>query len=330
MPIAFVTGAGGQDGSYLVELLLAKGYEVHGVIRKFGSFRRPWIDALIRMSEIQGKTFCIHDVDLRDIAAVRSIVIEIRPDEFYHLAAQSHVGKSFELAEATCEFTAMGTLRLLELLRDLPKPPRFLNVGSSEIFGRPDHSPQDEQTPICPVTPYGVAKAFAVQITRVYREVYGLFACNAICYNHESPRRDPSFVSRKITSAVAEIALGSKEKLVLGNIDSVRDWGFAGDYVEGMYRILQNQSADDFVLATGQESSVRDILSIAFGFVGLNWEDHVTLDPNLIRPVDSQNLLGDSSKARDRLKWLPSTTIRKLICDMVRVDMEECHRSKIE
>ncbi len=239
MPIALITGITGQDGSYLTELLLEKGYTVHGIVRRASRTERPRIDHLTLDADLYGSRLFLHYADMQDSTTLRRILLKVRPDELYHLAGQTHVGVSFEIPESTCEFTAMGTLRLLEIVRDLPSPPKVLHVGSSEVFGVPAESPQNEQTPFRPATPYGVAKAFAVDMVRVYRNAFGLFACNALCYNHESPRRGESFVTRKITRAVARIKLGSKETLKLGNIDSARDWGFAGDYVEAMWRMLQ-------------------------------------------------------------------------------------------
>ncbi len=223
--IAFITGITGQDGSYLTELLLLKGYTVHGIVRRTSSTQRLRLEELISDAGLYGKSLFLHYADLNDITTIRRLLTKIRPTELYHLAGQSHVGASFEIPESTCEFTAMGTLRILEIVRDLPSPPRFLHASSSEIFGRPDTSPQDEMTPMRPITPYGIAKAFATQMTSLYRDTFGLFACNAICYNHESPRRGESFVTRKITRAVAAIEAGLQDTLYLGNIETKRDWG---------------------------------------------------------------------------------------------------------
>ncbi len=236
---ALITGITGQDGSYLTELLLEKGYTVHGVVRRNSLTQRHRIDHLTSNPEIYNKRLFLHYADLDDVTTLRRVLFRVEPAEIYHLAGQSHVGISFEIPESTCEFTAMGTLRLLEIIRDMKPCPKFLHASSSEIFGRPDECPQNEQTPMRPRNPYGVAKAFATQMVRVYREAYGLFACNAICFNHESPRRGESFVTRKITRAAARIKLGLQPQLMIGDTDSRRDWGWAPDYVRGMWMMLQ-------------------------------------------------------------------------------------------
>jgi GDPmannose 4,6-dehydratase len=321
MPTALITGITGQDGSYLTELLLSKGYTVHGIVRRASRTERPRIDHLTLDSEIYGHRLFLHYADLQDPTTLRRTLLKVAPDELYHLAGQTHVGVSFEIPESTCEFTAMGTLRLLEIVRDLPKVPRLLHVGSSEVFGNPIESPQTEETPFRPATPYGVAKAFAVDMVRVYRQAFGMFAVNALCYNHESPRRGESFVTRKITRAVARIKLGSNEVLKLGNIDSARDWGFAGDYVDAMWRILQQETPDDFVIATGRLATVRDFLQHAFGSVGLRWQDHVQTDATQYRATDVQALVGDASKAKRVLGWQPTVDLVKLVEMMVQADL---------
>jgi GDPmannose 4,6-dehydratase len=321
MPTALITGVTGQDGSYLTELLLSKGYTVHGIVRRASRTERPRIDHLTLDSSIYGRRLYLHYADIQDATTLRRILLKIAPDELYHLAGQTHVGVSFEIPESTCEFTAMGTLRLLEIVRDLPKPPRLLHVGSSEVFGNPVESPQNEETPFRPATPYGVAKAFAVDMVRVYRQAFGMFAVNALCYNHESPRRGESFVTRKITRAVARIKLGSEEVLKLGNIDSARDWGFAGDYVEAMWRMLQLDTPDDFVLATGRLATVREFLEYAFSCVGLRWQDHVETDKAQYRALDVQALVGDASKAKRVLGWQPTVDLVKLVEMMVQADL---------
>jgi GDPmannose 4,6-dehydratase len=321
MPIALITGITGQDGSYLTEFLLAKGYTVHGIVRRASLVRRPRIDHLTCDGDVYGKTLHLHYADLDDTTTIRRLISKIGPDEIYHLAGQSHVGVSFEVPETTCDFTAMGTLRLLEILRDISPQPRLLNVGSSELFGHPAEIPQTENTPFRPITPYGVAKTFAVDIVRVYRESFGMFACNAICYNHESPRRGESFVTRKITRAVAKIARGSQQRLILGNIDAKRDWGFAGDYVDAMWRMLQCSQPDDFILATSRLTSVREFLELAFGHAGLQWQDHVVIDKKLLRPNDPRELVGDASKAQQLLNWVPQTTLPELVSMMVEYDL---------
>ncbi|HVJ68260.1 MAG TPA: GDP-mannose 4,6-dehydratase [Caulifigura sp.] len=322
MPIALITGITGQDGSYLTELLLEKGYTIHGIVRRSSRTERPRIDHLTHDPSIYSSRLFLHYADLQDATTLRRILMKVGPDEVYHLAGQTHVGISFEIPESTCEFTAMGALRLLEILRDLPKPPKVLNTGSSEMFGVPTASPQNEETPYRPVTPYGVAKTFAVNMTHVYRKAFGMFACNAICYNHESPRRGESFVTRKITRAVARIKLGSREVLRLGNLDASRDWGFAGDYIEAMWRMLQQDVPNDYILATGRQTTVREFLELAFRSVGLNWHDHVQVDQGQFRAADSSTLVGDASKARRVLGWTPKVSLPELVDMMVQSDLE--------
>ena len=322
MTSALITGITGQDGSYLTELLLAKGYQVHGIVRRSSSTVRQRLDHLTADPDVYGSRLFLHYAELEDVTTVRRILQKTQPAEFYHLAGQSHVGTSFEVPESTCEFSGMGTLRLLEIFRDLDNKPKFLHASSSEIFGRPQVSPQDESTPMNPVTPYGVAKAFATQMVRLYRESYSLFSCNAICFNHESPRRGESFVTRKITRSAARIRLGLQTELALGNLDGRRDWGFAGDYVDAMWRILQAPTPDDYVIATGQVHSVREVLQMAFDEVGLNWQDHVVIDPKFIRPADVELLVGDPSRARERLGWEPLQDVATTIRQMVRADLE--------
>ncbi|TVP96580.1 MAG: GDP-mannose 4,6-dehydratase [Planctomycetaceae bacterium] len=322
MTSALITGITGQDGSYLTELLLAKGYQVHGIVRRSSSTVRQRLDHLTSDPDVYGSRLFLHYAELEDVTTVRRILQKTRPAEFYHLAGQSHVGTSFEVPESTCEFSGMGTLRLLEILRDLDNQPKFLHASSSEIFGRPQVSPQDESTPMNPVTPYGVAKAFATQMVRLYRESYGIFSCNAICFNHESPRRGESFVTRKITRSAARIRLGLQTELALGNLDGRRDWGFAGDYVDAMWRSLQAPTPNDYVIATGQVHSVREVLQMAFDEVELNWQDHVVIDPKFIRPADVELLVGDPSRARERLGWKPLQDLATTIRQMVRADLE--------
>ena len=322
MPIALITGITGQDGSYLTELLLEKGYEVHGVVRRSSQAALDRIDHLTRDTNIFGKTLFLHHAELEDATALRRMFTAVQPHEVYHLAGQSRVELSFELPESTCRQTAMATLGLLEIVRGLPQPPKFLNVGSSELFGLTSQMPQNETTPIEPASPYGVAKAFAVNMTRVYRESMGLFACSAICYNHESPRRGESFVTRKITRTAAAIKLGQQSKLTLGNLDATRDWGFAREYVEAMWLMLQQESADDFILATGVSTFVRDFVRLAFERVGLDWKSHVEVDPKLLRKVDPVRFVGDASKAKAILGWVPSTSVQELVAMMVDADVE--------
>jgi len=324
---ALITGITGQDGSYLTELLLDKGYTVHGIIRRSSITARPRLDHLTLDPEVYGTRLFLHYADLDDTTSIRRIIFKTHPDEIYHLAGQSHVGASFEIPESTCEFTAMGTLRLLEFLRDMDPAPKFLNIGSSEIFGHPDEMPQDESTKMNPVNPYGVAKAFAVQTTRIYRDSFGLFCCNAICYNHESPRRGKSFVTRKITNAVARIAAGKQEHVSLGNLDVSRDWGFAGDYVRAMWMALQHDEPMDYVVATGTLTPLKRFLEIAFAHVGIeDWQPHVKIDPRYFRPAEPTRLVGNANRAKEVLGWEPSVGLEELVPMMVDADQQQSKR----
>jgi GDPmannose 4,6-dehydratase len=270
---------------------------------------------------IYEKRLFLHYADLSDTTSIRRIVAKTRPDEFYHLAGQSHVGLSFDIPESTCELTAMGTLRIMEILRDQDFQIRFLHASSREIFGTPKNSPQNEDTPLSPNSPYGCAKAFASQLVRVYRESHGLFFCNAICYNHESPRRAENFVTRKITLAAARIRLGLQSKLTLGSIESARDWGYAKEFAEAMWMMLQNDTPDDYVLATGTSYTVRDFVEAAFQHVGLRWQDHVEIDKRYTRPADPEHLMGDASKAERVLGWKAATHVPDLVRIMVDHDL---------
>lgn len=319
--VAFITGITGQDGSYLTELLLGKGYVVHGIVRRSSMLDRPRLDHLTADPNIYGRTLFLHYADLSDCTTVRRLLIRIKPDECYHLAGQSHVGLSFEIPESTCDFTAMGTLRILEIIRDLGKPVRFLNIASSEIFGAPAYFPQNEYTALRPVSPYGVAKAFAFDITRVYREAFGLYACSAICYNHESPRRGSSFVTRKIVRGVADIVAGKAAHLTVGNLGIERDWGFAPEYVEAMWRMLQQERAEDLVLATGHSTSLIAFLDTAFSVAGLDWRQYVRTDPRFERPVEPGLLVGDPSRARAVLNWEASVKGIGVADIMVRAEL---------
>lgn len=321
MKRAFITGIGGQDGSYLTELLLEKNYEVHGLVHHTSGLAAPRLAHLIRDQNILGTHLHLYPADLNDSDSVRAPLQQSAPDEVYHLASQSHVGQSFETIEATCEIAAMGTLRLLEMIRQLPKPPRFFYASSSEIFGSPEQSPQDETTAIAPVTPYGCAKAFATQITRVYRQTTGLFAVNGILFNHESPRRGENFVTRKICRAAAAIKAGKQSELVLGDTSAQRDWGHARDYVRGMWLALQHATPEDFVFATGRLNRVQDIIEIAFAAAGLDWETHVRLDQQLLRPADPRRLVGNATKAKKMLQWQPEITFEKTIAEMMRAEL---------
>lgn len=273
--------------------------------------------------EIYDKRLFLHYADLEDTTTIRRILLKTQPDHVYHLAGQSHVGTSFEIPETTSLFTAMGTLKILEILRDLEKRPRFLHISSSEIFGRPDESPQNELTAMRPVTPYGVAKTFATQMVQLYRESFGFFACNAICYNHESPRRGESFVTRKITRAVAAIKAGRQDTLKLGAIDARRDWGYAPEYVDAMHRMLCHEKPGDYVLATGVTNSVEDFLRHAFESVELNWRDHVEFDERYMRPSEVSNLVGDPTKAKAELGWTAQTQLPQLARTMVAAELSD-------
>jgi GDPmannose 4,6-dehydratase len=317
---AVITGITGQDGSYLAELLLEKGYEVHGLVRRTSNISRSRIDHLHRDPTIHERRLFLHYADLDDATTLRRALIKIQPSELYHLAGQSHVGLSFEIPESTCEMTAMGTLRLLEIMRDLPQPVRFFHASSSEIFGRPKIAPQDESTPIDPVNPYGCAKAFATQMVRVYRDAYGLFGSNGILYNHESPRRGETFVTRKICRAAAAIRLGLQQELWLGDLSAKRDWGDARDYVRGIWLSLQHHAAEDFVFSTGTLHSVRDVVEIAFEAMDLDWQACVKRDERFLRPAEPARLVGDFTKARRLLAWEPHTDFRSLIVEMTEAE----------
>lgn len=313
---AFITGITGQDGSYLTELLLEKGYEVHGGVRRTSTLLRSRIDHLYHDPAIYNRRLFLHYADLEDPTTLRRALTKAAPDEVYHLASQSHVGLSFEIPESTCDVIAMGTLRLLEMLRDLPRPPRLFFPSSGEVFGRPAVFPQDEDTPVAPVNPYGCAKAFAMQMVRVYREAFGLFACSAIMYNHESPRRGENFVTQKICRGAAAIRQGRQRELVLGDTSAERDWGHARDYVRAMWLMLQQDRPQDYVIATGELHSVQEVLETAFAAVGLDWRQHVRRDERLVRPAEPARLVGDASKARRELGWAPATGFADLIREM--------------
>jgi GDPmannose 4,6-dehydratase len=316
MPRALLTGITGQDGSYLTELLLERGYEVHGVVRPTTVLEHSRLEHLYHNAEIYNRRLFLHRTSLDDYGAMRRIIADAQPDEFYHLAGQTHVGLSFELVESTCELSGMGTLRLLELLRDVKVPARFFHASSSEIFGQPAAAPQNEDTPVRPVTPYGCAKAFATNIVSVYRRTFNLFACNGILYNHESPRRGENFVTQKICLAAAAIKEGRQEDLVLGNTASQRDWGDARDYVQGMWLALQQPSPEDFVFATGELHSVQEVIETAFAAVHLDWRKHVKTDQKLFRPEDPVRLVGDPVKAEAKLHWKRSRSFKDLITEM--------------
>jgi GDPmannose 4,6-dehydratase len=326
MPKALITGITGQDGSYLTELLLGKGYEVHGLVRRTSSLDRSRLDHLYNDPEIYNKRLFLHYGELSDTTPLRRTLQKIVPDEIYHLAGQSHVGLSFEIPETTCEMTALGTLRLLEMIRDLPKTPRFFHASSSEIFGEPKEAPQTETTPLAPVNPYGCAKAYATQMVDVYRRAFNVFAVNGILFNHESPRRGENFVTRKIARAAAAIKLGQQNSLTLGSLTSKRDWGHARDYVEGMWRALQHSEPTTFIFATGKLHSVQDVVEAAFDTVGLKWQDYVKQDPRFMRATEPMQLVGDASKAKRLLGWEAKTPFRELIAEMTKAELEGLRR----
>jgi len=330
--VALISGITGQDGSYLTELLIAKGYAVHGIVRRSSSFSTGRIDHLYRDPHDPQRQLTLHYGDLADSTSLRRILEAVQPDEVYNLAAQSHVKVSFEQAEYTGDVVATGTLRLLESLRDVVartgKPIRYYQAGSSEMFGAAA-PPQSETTPFYPRSPYAVAKVAAYWYTVNYREAYGLFACNGILFNHESERRGETFVTRKITRAVGRIKYGLQKKLYLGNLDAKRDWGFAGDYVEAMWLMLQQEAPDDYVIATGEAHSVREFLEAAFARVGLDWRDYVEIDPRYFRPTEVDHLLGDASKARQRLGWRPRVSFSELVARMVDHDLELARREAL-
>jgi GDPmannose 4,6-dehydratase len=322
MKTALITGITGQDGSYLSELLLQKGYMVHGLVRRQSAIGRMGVDYSCESGGICDRQPKLHLAELSDTTRIRRLLQEIQPDEFYHLAGQSSVGASFEIPETTCELNAMTTLRILEILRDIDQPPRFLHMSSSEVFGTSNASPQSEDTPFRPVSPYGVAKAFATEMVRVYRESHGLFAANAICYNHESPRRGETFVTRKITRAATRIREGLQGKLHLGNLLARRDWGYAKDYVEAMWLMLQQNESNDFVIATGETHSVQEFMELTFEEVGLPWKQHVEIDARYLRPSEVDLLLGDATRAREELGWAPDVSFKELVRLMVHSDWE--------
>ncbi len=318
---ALITGITGQDGSYLAELLLAKDYEVHGLIRRSSSFSTGRIDHLYRDPHEPGVRFFLHYSDLTDSSSLVTWLNRIRPDEVYNLGAQSHVAVSFEMPEFTADTAGMGTLRLLEAIHHADWPVRFYQAGSSEMYGKVAESPQSERTPFYPRSPYAVSKVFAHWMTVQYREAYGLFAANGILFNHESPRRGETFLTRKVTRGVAGILAGRMDKLFLGNLDAKRDWGYAPEYVEAMWLMLQQPEPDDFVIATGQMRTVREFVTTAFGLAGLDWKEHVEIDPRYFRPTEVDELCGDATKAANVLGWEPRTTFDALVRLMLDADL---------
>ncbi|MEY2555921.1 MAG: GDPmannose 4,6-dehydratase [Verrucomicrobiota bacterium] len=325
--IALITGITGQDGSYLTELLLQKGYAVHGIVRRTSNLLRSRIEHLRCDPKIYGKNLFLHYGDLSDTTTLRRIFREVGPGELYHLAGQSHVGLSFEIPESTCDEAGMATLRLLEIVRDQSSGVKFYHASTSEIFGNASESPQTEETPMRPTSPYGCAKAFATQLARVYRQSYGIFVCNGILYNHESPRRGENFVTRKIARSVARIARGLDVDLVLGNLESKRDWGRAQDYVAAMWLMLQHEQPDDYVVATGEAHSVRDFVGAAFAVVDLPWEKYVKQDPAFDRPIEPARLVGRADKIQKTLGWKPGGSFEQLVREMVEKEVEELSKS---
>jgi len=318
---AFITGITGQDGSYLAELLLQKGYEVYGAIRRSSSFNTARLEHLYADPHQTSHLHLVYG-ELTDGSRLRELLHDIKPDEVYNLGAQSHVRVSFDEPLFTVEVDALGTLNVLEALRRVSPAPRFYQASSSEMYGLVQEVPQRETTPFHPRSPYACAKVFSYWQTVNYREAYNLFACNGILFNHESPRRGETFVTRKITRAAARIKLGLQNKLYLGNLDAKRDWGFAGDYVEAMWLMLQQDSPDDYVIATGETHSVREFLDEAFGYLNLDWHDYVEIDPRYFRPSEVDLLLGDPSKARKQLGWQPRVTFTQLARMMVDHDLQ--------
>src|SRR3977135_2649058 len=319
---ALVSGITGQDGSFLAEVLLEKGYDVYGIIRRSSSFNTDRIDHLYQDPHLKGTRLRLLYGDLNDSSSLNTILRQVRPDEIYNLGAQSHVRVSFDVPEYTGEVTGLGTVRILEAIREAGIRPKFYQASSSELFGKVHEVPQTEKTPFHPRSPYGCAKAYAYHITVNYRESYGLFAGNGILFNHESERRGETFVSRKITRAATRIKLGLQEKLYMGNLDARRDWGYAQDYVEAMWLIMNAAEPDDYVIATGETHSVREFLEQTFGYLDLDWEKYVEIDPRYFRPAEVDWLLGDASKARQKLGWKPKVTFAELVKLMTDHDLE--------
>lgn len=339
MKKALITGITGQDGSYLAELLLEKGYEVHGIIRRASTFNTKRIDHLYRDPHINGTRLFLHYGDLTDGSSIAHIIKEVEPHEVYHLGAQSHVRVSFDIPEYTADVSGLGTLRLLDIIKDMKKRPKFYQASSSEMFGKVVEIPQKETTPFYPRSPYACSKVFAYWVTKNYRESYNLFACNGILFNHESPRRGETFVTRKITRGLARILARKEECIYLGNLEAKRDWGYAKDYVEGMWKMLQQEEPDDYILATGETHSVREFIEecaklLDLGLVwkgkGLREEGHskklkkviIKIDPKYFRPAEVDILLGDASKARKKLGWKPKTKFKELVKIMLLADLE--------
>jgi GDPmannose 4,6-dehydratase len=328
MKKALITGITGQDGSYLTEFLLKKGYEVYGIIRRSSSFHTGRIDHLYKDPHKQPSLKLVYG-DLTDGSNLSAVINEINPDEVYNLGAQSHVRVSFDMPIYTADTDALGTLRLLEAIRRMKKPPKFYQASSSEMYGKAVETPQTEKTPFYPRSPYGCAKVYSFWQTVNYREAYNIFACNGILFNHESPRRGETFVTRKITRAATRIKLGLQDKVYLGNLEAKRDWGYAVDFVEAMWLILQQNKPNDYVIATGQTHSVREFLDEVFGYLGLDWKRHVEIDPKYYRPTEVDMLLGDASKAKEILGWSPKVGFKELARIMTDADMRLAQREKV-
>jgi GDPmannose 4,6-dehydratase len=326
--IALVTGITGQDGSYLAELLLKKGYTVHGIVRRSSSFNTERIEHLYRDPHNPDARLFLHYGDLVDGTGLREILTRVGPDEIYNLGAQSHVRVSFDQPVYTVQTDALGTMNLLEAIRDTGRPTRFYQASSSEMYGKVVQTPQTETTPFYPRSPYACAKVYSFWQTVNYREAYGLYTCNGILFNHESPRRGETFVTRKITRAATRIKEGLQDKLYLGNLDAKRDWGFAGDYVEAMWLMLQQERGEDYVIATGETHSVREFLDEVFGLLKLDWNKHVEIDPRYFRPAEVDLLLGDAAKARKQLNWKPAVTFKALAKMMTEADWELARRER--
>jgi GDPmannose 4,6-dehydratase len=326
---ALITGITGQDGSYLAEFLLAKGYEVHGIIRRSSSFNTSRLEQIYVDPHQSGARLFLHHGDLVDGIGLREILTRVRPDEVYNLAAQSHVKVSYDQPAYTVQVVALGAMNLLEAIRDLGLPIRYYQASSSEQYGKVVETPQTEKTPFYPRSPYACAKVYAHWQTVNYREAYGIFACNGVLFNHESPRRGETFVTRKITRAATRIKEDLQKKLFLGNLDAKRDWGFAGDYVEAMWLMLQHDKPDDYVIATGETHSVREFLDEVFGLLGLNWQEHVEVDQRYFRPAEVDLLLGDSGKARRVLGWKPKIAFKQLAKMMTEADLELARHERL-
>jgi len=328
MKKALITGITGQDGSYLAELLLEKGYEVHGIIRRASTFNTSRINHLYTDPHISGVSLFLHYGDIADSTNLIKLLYKLQPDEIYHLAAQSHVRVSFDIPEYTADVTGLGTVRILEAIKEVGIKTKFYQASSSEMFGKAQSFPQNEKTPFYPRSPYGFSKIMAYWATINYRESYKIFAGNGILFNHESPRRGETFVTRKITRAVARIKAGIEKKLYLGNLDAKRDWGYAKEYVEAMWLMLQQEKPDDFVIATGKTHSVREFLEVAFSYVDLNWEEFVEIDSKYLRPTEVDLLCGDATKAKEVLGWEPKTSFEDLVKLMMDADIKELNNTK--